>query len=130
MSKWIGVDLDGTLATHVDDHDGGTAIGSPVPAMVKRVQQWLSEGKEVRILTARVAWGWDDGSRKAAIREWCIKHIGQPLHVTAEKDPGMIELWDDRAVQVIRNTGVVVDAVSLNQVVETGTNGKTDDQAA
>ena len=39
------------------------------------------------------------------IKEWCLKHIGQKLEVTNVKDFGMIELWDDRAVQVIPNTG-------------------------
>lgn len=31
-----------------------------------------------------------------AIRAWCKKHIGEELPVTCSKDPGMIELWDDR----------------------------------
>jgi len=39
------------------------------------------------------------------IQEWCKKHIGQVLEVTNVKDYGMIELWDDRAVQVEMNTG-------------------------
>ena len=39
------------------------------------------------------------------IENWCLKHLGQKLAVTNVKDYNMLELWDDRAVQVIPNTG-------------------------
>lgn len=117
IPAWIGVDLDGTLA-HYDGWQGSDHIGEPIPAMVARVKQWLSEGKEVRIFTARV-WcdpqqfdyagerGRSDESYQAEdlIRAWCLKHIGKILPVTCMKDHGMIELWDDRAVRVGLNTG-------------------------
>lgn len=102
MSGWIGVDLDGTLAKY-DGWKGPGFIGEPVPAMVERVKRWLAEGKEVRIFTARVYM--DNGSQKAFIQDWCEQHIGQRLEVTNVKDYGMIEIWDDRAVQVEFNTG-------------------------
>lgn len=81
--------------------------------MVERVKAWLRDGIEVRIMTARVG----PGSRQPgemeetvrAIEEWCLKHIGKVLPVTNQKDFGMVELWDDRAVQVIVNTGVRAD---------------------
>lgn len=108
---WIGVDLDGTLA-HYDGWKGPTHIGEPIPAMLERVKKWLSEGKDVRIFTARVYADSHDSVRKddamyarTAIQRWCRKYIGQQLLVTCIKDYGMIELWDDRAVQVIPNTG-------------------------
>lgn len=106
MNGWIGVDLDGTLA-HYDGWKGELHIGEPVPAMVARVRQWLLDGVEVRIFTARV---WAGGGRdvtsvRQAIQEWSLKHIGLVLEVTNEKDYGMIELWDDRAVRVIPNRG-------------------------
>ena len=50
---WIGVDLDGTLAVYYD----WEIIGDPIPLMVERVQQWLKEGKHVKIFTARVSHG-------------------------------------------------------------------------
>jgi len=114
MAGWIGVDLDGTLATYdgwVDEHH----IGLPIPAMVARVKAWLAEGKEVRIFTARVAVA--DGNRatssvdaiRASIQNWCRIHIGALLDITCTKDYGMIELWDDRCVQVIPNTGQRAD---------------------
>lgn len=104
---WIGVDLDGTLA-HYEGWNGG-AIGEPIPLMVERVKAWLAEGKEVRIVTARVNPFPDESShQRSLIHAWCEKHIGARLKVTCMKDPQMVELWDDRAIQVITNTGEVV----------------------
>jgi hypothetical protein len=39
------------------------------------------------------------------LRDWLLQHIGKNLDVTCTKDYGMIELWDDRAVRVVPNTG-------------------------
>lgn len=105
---WIGVDLDGTLATF-DKWNGPTSIGEPIPLMVDRVRDWLSNGIEVRILTARVSKSnpQKDGAIDA-IKEWCIKNIGTELQITSEKDYGMIELWDDRCVRVEKNTGRIL----------------------
>lgn len=113
MTEWIGVDLDGTLAEyHRGDLRmyGNTHIGPPVPAMLARVKNWLERGFEVRIFTARVSEE-HPGNLKAireAIEAWCNIHIGQPLMITNVKDYSMIELWDDRAIQIIPNTGVPV----------------------
>lgn len=106
---WIGVDLDGTLA-HYEGWKGIEHIGAPIAPMVDRVKRWIEEGREVRIFTARVAT--DDEAERAMVLSridaWCDKHIGHPLQVTNVKDFGMVELWDDRAVQVTTNTGVTV----------------------
>jgi hypothetical protein len=107
VSGWIGVDLDGTLATY-GDWKGPNHIGEPIPAMIERVKQWLEEGLEVRIFTARV-WGEKRQSIIKPIEDWCLEHIGQVLPITCEKDYGMIELWDDRCVQVEINTGRRMD---------------------
>ena len=109
---WIGVDLDGTLA----EYNGWVSelhIGKPIPAMVDRIKLWLSEGKNVKIFTARVA-QWDDGSKdvekvRAIIEAWVSEHIGTALPITNVKDYLMVELWDDRAIQVIPNTGIRAD---------------------
>lgn len=103
---WIGVDLDGTLVEYVKwTHH--THIGAPVPAMVARVKRWLAEGKEVRIFTARVAE--PDPIKKQdilwALARFTNEIFGQVLAVTNIKDYEMLELWDDRCVQVIPNTG-------------------------
>jgi hypothetical protein len=104
---WIGVDLDGTLAIY-DTWRGPHHIGEPVPAMLQRVVGWLAEGRQVKIFTARVSHD-PDGKVAEKIRRWCIEHIGVELPVTCAKDYGMIELWDDRAVQVVPNTGSRAD---------------------
>lgn len=106
MSGWIGVDLDGTLA-HYDGWRGPMHIGNPVPAMADRVRRWLADGRKVKIFTARVS-GADADQARVAIRHWCRQHLGQELEVTNAKDYGMVELWDDRAVQVLPNTGQAV----------------------
>ena len=109
MSGWIGVDLDGTLAVY-DGWTSETHIGPPIPRMVERVKDWLAAGVEVRIVTARVSK--DAGSKipeiVAAIENWCLEHLGAKLKVTNEKDYSMVALWDDRAVQVIKNTGMTL----------------------
>ena len=112
-SGWIGVDLDGTLAKY-DKWIGFRHIGEPIAPMLNRVKQWISEGREVKIFTARmhghgaplIGGGVEDA--KTPIEEWCLLHIGRVLEVTNVKDFGMIELWDDRAVQVIPNTGIAL----------------------
>lgn len=114
MSQWYAVDLDATLAEY-NGWNGGK-IGRPIPAMVERVKRWRAKGKEVRIFTARV--GTYEGispevramidEQRQIIAAWCLEHIGEVLPVTATKDFGMIELWDDRAVTVEPNTGRVL----------------------
>lgn len=115
MAGWIGVDFDGTLAEY-NGWQGPTNLGKPVPAMVERVLCWLDGGADVRIVTARAYAPADDPVRQAdtakavlAIQDWCIEHLGCVLPVTCTKDFSMIELWDDRAVQVIPNTGLRAD---------------------
>jgi hypothetical protein len=112
---WIGVDLDGTLA-HYDGWQGIDHIGEPIKPMLDRVKRWLKEGRDVRIFTARVDGGdvsGEDAMRevetvKKHIRAWCRRHLGRELPITNVKDYGMIELWDDRCVQVIQNEGTPV----------------------
>ncbi|HYG24457.1 MAG TPA: hypothetical protein VEH04_16890 [Verrucomicrobiae bacterium] len=123
--KVIAVDLDGTLAEY-HGWRGRTRIGSPIEPMVERVKQWLAQGYEVEIFTARMApvdLGHDDGGVSptdvlAAIEAWCEKHIGRKLPVTATKRRFYSEFWDDRAVQIIPNTGIPVAEQALNALSE------------
>jgi hypothetical protein len=115
---WVGVDLDGTLAEY-NGWVGPNHIGEPVPKMVERVRRWLSKGITVKIFTARVGPRQDVNEVIAstiAIKSWCAKHIGTVLDITCEKDYSMIELWDDRAVQVIKNTGERADGLGDDDV--------------
>jgi len=115
---WIGVDLDGTLAEY---HGFAVpeVIGKPIAPMVDRVKRWLSVGKEVRIVTARVCPNgegdnpdpepWKELEEvEGHIRRWCLEHIGEELEVTCQKDYMMEQLWDDRAIQVEFNMGRVL----------------------
>jgi hypothetical protein len=104
---WIGVDLDGTLA-HYDTYKGDDFVGAPIKPMVNKVKQWLKEGKDVRIFTAR--------KPHPAIRRFSMENFGKVLPITSVKDPGMIALYDDRAVSVKRNKGVVFSEESEEQV--------------
>lgn len=100
---WIGVDLDGTLAEY-HGWKGGELIGAPIMPMVSRVLDWLNAGKEVRIFTARAS----VPDQIPPVIEWCKMHLGREIPVTCCKDFGMLELWDDRAIQVEFNTGRVI----------------------
>lgn len=93
---WIGVDFDGTLA-HYDHYRGSDHTGAPVDKMVTRVRRWLAEGKDVRLFTARTP--------SPVLRKWMREHLGQVLEITNFKDRHMQAIYDDRAVQVERNTG-------------------------
>jgi hypothetical protein len=121
MNGWIGVDLDGTLARY-DGWKGPEHIGEPIPAMLERVKTWLFLHKDVRIFTARVS---SNNPEKdisiKVIRKWCKEHIGQELPITAEKDYGMIELWDDRCTQVIKNDGTAL--IEILYTIKSAVNG-------
>lgn len=102
MSKWIGVELDGTLA-EMGSHNRSD-IGKPVDGMLNRVKAWLNEGNyEVRIFTARAG----DPAQVRKVNDWLSQYKLGGLTVTNIKDADMIELWDDKAVRVERNTGKV-----------------------
>lgn len=128
---WIGVDFDGTLA-HYTGWVAADHCGAPIAPMVDRVKAWLAEGREVRIFTARIypitqvirVGNLDYVTPPAGvnkeryaqacqaavcIQDYCHEHIGVVLPITCVKDYGMVELWDDRAVQVHPNLGTPVD---------------------
>lgn len=125
---WYGFDLDGTLAVY-DGWKGCDHIGEPVKLMVDRIQRYCENGETVKIVTARVAPRPDeygnlveqsatvkdeeDGvvrSHPASyfIRKWCEKHLGFVPEITYKKDHLMLWLFDDRSVQVERNTGRIL----------------------
>ena len=97
---WIGVDLDGTLAEDGPWVDANH-IGQPVEPMMNRVKAWIARGITVKIVTARA--GVPNGI--PPVKAWIEKQGLPDLEVTNQKDFNMIELWDDRAIQVIPNTG-------------------------
>lgn len=109
VKGWYGCDLDGTLALY-DGWKGEKHIGQPIPRMVARIKEHLARGEEVKIMTARVSS--EDPEEVAfntkVIQAYCLEHIGQILEVTCKKDYRMIGLYDDRAIQVVPNTGITM----------------------
>jgi hypothetical protein len=99
MGKWIGVDLDGTLARSNGKIDA--PIGAPLQPMLLRVQNWIKTGYEVRIFTARA----DSSIERKKIEKWLNDNGIGGLAITNKKDWQMIELWDDRAIRVKHNMG-------------------------
>lgn len=99
MGKWIGVDLDGTLASH--DGKAGGSIGKPLKPMLDRVKGWIADGIEVRIFTARA----DSTLERIKVSRWLEDNEIGGLAITNKKDWEMLELWDDRAIRVRHNVG-------------------------
>jgi hypothetical protein len=103
QTPWIGVDLDGTLSEYTG---WSPIIGPPVPKMMERLYKWLhTPGIQVKIFTARATMG-DHEIQK--VKDWLWANGLPKLEVTATKDMFMVELWDDRAIQVIKNTGIAI----------------------
>lgn len=105
---YYAVDLDGTLAEY-NGWKGELHIGAPIKPMVERVKAWRAQGIKVKIFTARAADNEPEVIR--AIEKWCETHIGETLEVTNVKDYQMIQLYDDRAVQVVPNSGITLESV-------------------
>lgn len=102
----ICVDFDGTLVTC---GMGGT---QPIVLMVERVKKWLANGIEVKICTAR-AFDPRPGDLEE-VEYFCLKYFGKRLEITCSKDYNMLEIWDDRAIQVRPNTGVTLEEEIAN----------------
>ena len=96
---WVGFDFDGTLVKHAYP-----SIGEVIPSMLIRLKSYLNRGIRVKIMTARAS----DSNQIPILQAWC-KSVGLPkLEVTNQKDYLMIRLYDDRARQVLTDTGIVV----------------------
>lgn len=110
--RWIGVDLDGTLAYYTR----GTypRIGRPITRIQNLVKSWINHDVNVKIFTARVAHNGtpEDIKRSqkdvSVIEMWSLEHLGKVLPVTNQKDFDMIACLCDRSVQVQENTGMFV----------------------
>jgi len=109
----IAVDLDGTLAEYHGWDEGN--IGRPIPYMKKKVEQWLKDDRRVCIFTARVS-GNDAHEQEPKIWDWLYDVFGVDLadkieKITATKTMDIIQIWDDRAVQVVPNAGISITEV-------------------
>lgn len=121
--KWVGFDLDGTLAKYTE-WKGIEHIGDPIRPMCDLIKKMHKEGKRVKIITARVAPATNNkgeeeepsivvnGKKKYAsafIQDWCAEHLGFVPEIVHEKDQLMVEMYDDRAKQVIPNKGILLE---------------------
>ena len=131
---WYGFDLDGTLAVY-DGWQGIDHIGAPVVKTVRLIKRMHADGLRVKILTARVSprsnpdmkpnpylenrWCIQDPDATPwalkgrwtpleFIQEWCHSVLGFVPEITHEKDYLMLNLFDDRVVQVEPNTGWIL----------------------
>ncbi len=104
-SAWTGVDLDGTLA-YWDSGSSIERIGDPIPNMLDLVKKMIKNGIRIKIFTARAT----DPDQLPIIRKWLKKNGLGELEITSVKDYYMQRLYDDRCIQVERNTGrLIVD---------------------
>ena len=104
MNRWIGVDLDGTLA-YYDGWKGEEHIGKAITRMVKFVEELIENGQTVKIFTSRVCH--DAEKSRPIIKAW-LEEAGLPdLEITNVKDYGMTCLYDDRCHRVVANTGII-----------------------
>jgi len=108
QKRWVGVDLDGTLARDdAEDHLlPPYPLGEPIPEMIAMVQSLLQAGVTVKVFSARAC----EPQSVPIIQAWAEKHGLGRLEVTNQKDYDLIRFYDDRAIQVIPNQGRAVRA--------------------
>jgi hypothetical protein len=105
---FVGFDLDGTLAKILPGKYRHDKIGEPIPKTVAKLRRLVSHGKKVKIFTARA----DDEKSIESIRKWLKSNdLPHDLEITNVKEPGMDKFYDDKAVAVQKNTGVVKDSL-------------------
>ena len=126
--RWVGVDLDGTLAR--DDAEGHLLppypLGQPVPEMVQMVRSLLAAGVTVKIFSARAC----EPESIPIIQAWAERHGLGRLDVTNQKDFDLIRFYDDRAIQVVPNRGTSVGALARNAPLSKSGNGAGEPEAA
>lgn len=112
---WVGVDADKTLFVYDGTWRGPGHFGQPIPLMVARVRQHLTNGDTVKLFTARVS----DPEWEPAGREgWeslSMYLFDQVLEATNVKDYKMTLLYDDKAIQIVENTGELAIEVAVRK---------------
>lgn len=108
--KWVGFDFDRTLFKREDGDDIKT-YGDPIWKNIELVKTYLVAGEKVKIFTARVAVDKPEDVlfQTELIQGACKQYFGQVLDITCIKDPNCIKIYDDIAVQVVPNSGELVE---------------------
>lgn len=107
MRRKVFVDFDGTLAKHTSD-EYQREIGEPIFPMIELIKKEIESGAEVKIFTARASC-WADAMEKTDIEIFCLKYLGRILPITAIKEHYIDVYYDDRAIQVVRNKGILIN---------------------
>jgi hypothetical protein len=87
-----------------------SSVGRPVKAILKRIRAWREAGWEVRLITARAC----DPDCLPEVRKWLKRRKLTDMPITNRVDRYCVEIWDDRAIQVERNTGNPVRSLSMH----------------
>ncbi|MCX6752049.1 MAG: hypothetical protein NTZ87_00915 [Candidatus Nomurabacteria bacterium] len=113
--RWIGFDLDGTLAINPPHGKfNPKIIGNPISPMIELLQKYINEGKEVKIFTGRVSTNgtilsvYNAIITRYFIQKWCKKNIGKKMDIVSTKDFKMKLLYDDSVIQVKTDTGEII----------------------
>ena len=105
-----GLDFDGTVSFYEKWVPG--ELGEPIPEMVRKVKEALADGVQIVIFTARVYPGesyeraLEATQHVIQIAQWCQDVFGEVFPITCQKFPFFTKIIDDRAVQVLENSGV------------------------
>lgn len=114
----IAVDLDGTLAEYFG-WQGEEHIGQPVWPLVEKIKKMIESDDKIVfwIYSARCC----DARSAEIIHAWKEKHGISELFagVTNIKYKFFREFWDDRAKQVVPNTGVFVGGDQIHSLIKT-----------
>lgn len=99
------VNLDGTLA-YYNVHGNINDIGDPIPNIKEKVLQWIKEGVIIKIFTARAYCE----KNKSFVRKWLMLNGFPPtIEITNIKGIDCDLIFDDKAREVIMNTGDIID---------------------
>lgn len=134
----IYLDLDGTIAKYERGHfhtqedwdEARVPIGDPLPFISDDIKKWLRQGHIIKICTARVSDG-NIEKKVKQVQDWCEEHYNFRPEVTNRKHYEMDYLFDDRAKQMIPNTGLLLQDLTkdlLNIIEDFQYKGKFDSE--
>lgn len=112
----VACDLDGTLAIYKGERDH-MFIGEPIKCMVDAIKVIRECNGEVWIFTARLSDPQTHDVAKKVIEDWLKKHDIQVDGITCVKQKFFSEIWDDRAIQIITNTGKVANSAECHSKI-------------
>lgn len=104
----VALDFDRTIHDY-NKNMGLEALGAPLKPMIATVKKCLSSGGYTfTIFTARLSHDEEfNNKQKLLIQDWLEKQGLPRFDVTATKYNYFDEFWDDKAITVIKNVGVL-----------------------